>query len=429
MNGARTTGVIGSKELIREMNLSTVLDSIRRMGAMSRADLASRSGLSKASVTSLTKELLDAGLLVSTGVAAPGAIGRPGELLDLEPSAGSFLSIEVGVDFLAAMLTDLKAQPLWRVRRTGAPAASEAIAWLDGMLDTADEEVASRSLALLGVSVGLPGLVEVKSGTLAFAPNLGWHEVRIREHIAARYQVPVFVDNEARLAGIGEAYFGAATRHEDVLYIHVSSGVAGTLLSRDTPYAGHRGFAGQYGHMTIDPNGPTCNCGNRGCWEMLVGERAILAELERLRPGAGDQPGAIEQLVSNAVAGDADAATVLGSVAEYLGIGIANLVNAFDPSMVVIGGTLSTLVEALIGDIHEIVKARALSHITDGLEVVCATHGADAALYGGIAIACQHALRNPTGRVLAVARPRTGSRGPDVRVADPVGAGPRSSVG
>jgi glucokinase-like ROK family protein len=265
-----------------------------------------------------------------------------------------------------------------------------------------------REIRMLGLAVGLPGLVEVKSGTLVFAPNLGWSDLPVRELLAAKFDFPIFVDNEAKLAALGESYFGVARGYNNVLYIYVAAGLAGGYVVDERIEAGATGFAGQFGHMTIDPDGPKCRCGNRGCWETFVSQASVCKRVvTAIESGSSSKlvemtQGHLENLdidiiVQAAQLGDLPACQALEKTGEFLGIGIANLVNAMEPEMVVLGGPLSRAGEFLLPAIRRVLQERALRWSSKKTQVLIGANGSEAAGIGGIAVVYQHILNAPNG--------------------------------
>jgi glucokinase-like ROK family protein len=393
--------------LVREINLSLLLNTLRTSSPLSRAALAMRTGLNKTTVSRLVAELLDAQFVREVGYHDPGA-GRPGILLELNPHAGCIIAAEIGVDFFTIILANFGAEILWRYHANTADCQDQQ-AILDRViqaLDDAKAECEQRQLTLLGIAIGLPGLVDVNAGTLIFAPNLGWYNLPIRELLEPRFHCPVFADNEAKMAALGEIYFGAARGCDNVLYIHAAVGLAGGFVSEERIQAGRMGFAGQFGHMTLDPEGPQCKCGNRGCWETFVSQNTVFRHVreavETGRPSllshltAGQLDKLTMQLVtSGAELGDVVANEALQQMGEYLGIGIANLINANNPEMVVIGGTSAVAGKFLLPSIKRVISARALGWSANGVKLLVATNGADASVMGGIALVYQHVLNRP----------------------------------
>jgi len=235
----------GDQALVREINLSIILNCLRETSPLSRAQLAEITGLNKTTVSSLVRELIARHFVREIGFDSSGG-GRPAVLLELNPDAGCIIGLEIGVDFILAILTDFKAQVLWRHREdTDQTEGQEAI--LARALDIVRQALTvSQSIhsPVLGIGLGVPGLVDVSSGTLLFAPNLKWRDVPLHEVFSQEFDVPVFVDNDANVAALGERYFGAAQRSKDFVYLSIGVGLGGGIVLDGQLYRGIGGYAG-----------------------------------------------------------------------------------------------------------------------------------------------------------------------------------------
>ncbi len=398
----------GDQALVRQINLSVILHHLRENAPISRAALAEITGLNKTTVSSLVNELITNQFVREIGLGAAGMAGRRAMLLKLNPAAGCVISGEIGVDFISVIAADFAAEVLWRHQVQINPAMSqEAIVdQAAALLRQATEQGLSACRTLLGVAVGVPGLVDQATGTLLFAPNLGWKDVPIRTLLQQRLEAPVFVDNEANLAVLGEHYLGVARGYEEVLYVSAGVGLGGGIIHNGQVCRGTTGVGGELGHMTMDPNGEQCNCGNRGCWETQVSQQALFRYVKQAidqgQPSQlvdqvnGDLSRLTVPLVANAArAGDAVALEALDIVGHHLGIGIASLVNALNPEMVVFGGILSLAWEFLLPAVTEEMQKRALRWNREATQVVLARHGFDACIMGGLALVLQDTLREP----------------------------------
>lgn len=406
--------------LMREMNIALILECLRRDSDLSRADLANITGLNKTTVSSLVRELLEAHFVRETGLAA-GAKGRPSVKLELNPEAGCILAAEIGVDFVSVILTDFSAQVLWRqkISTSDLDGQSEILSWTMSILQAASGHAQRDYPAVLGLGLGVPGLVDASTGTLLFAPNLRWTDVPLRQMLESKFQCPVYVDNEANMAALGESYFGAARGSDFVLYVSSGVGLGGGIVVNRRILAGTAGFAGEVGHMTIDPNGPVCNCGNRGCWETYVSQWAVFrrvreavegGQVSTLREATGGDFDrlTIPMVVEAAAQGDAVACAALDETGRYLGIGLANLINALNPQRVVFGGILTLAHEFLMPVIETVIRERALRWSRETAELVIATHGSDACVMGGIATVYHNVLSEPRGLVRSSNNARRG---------------------
>jgi glucokinase-like ROK family protein len=402
----------GDQALVRQMNLSVIMHRLREHGPVSRATLAEWSGLNKTTVSSLVQELIDQRFVEEFGLNSTGA-GRPAMLLRLNPAAGCIVAAEVGVDFLSVIRTNFAAEFTWRHREAiGRELGQQAI--LDRALALLSEATQSASFAegpLLGIAVGVPGLVDQETGSVLFAPNLGWTDVPLRSHLRERFGAPAYVDNEANLAALGEYYFGAAQGYNHVLFLSLGVGLGGGVVQEGKLYRGSSGFCGEFGHMTMEPDGLPCNCGNRGCWETQVSPAAVLRNVRQamLRGQAsrlpiGDGRNAevltLPMVLDAARIGDPAAVQALSEVGRRLGIGVASLVNAFNPDLVVLGGRLSSAGEFLLPAVEFELRNRALRWNAEATQVVMATHGPEACVMGGVAAVTQAVLA-PQGLGLA----------------------------
>ena len=406
---------IGDQALIRQINLSAILQHLRESAPISRAALAQITGLNKTTVSSLVRELIENQFVREVGLES-GAVGRRAMLLRLNPAAGCIVSGEIGVDFISAIAADFAAKVVWRDQTKIDPAmGQDAIAEQSAaLLQQAVDQGLSSCRVLLGVAVGVPGLVDQATGMLLFAPNLGWKDVPVRTILQQKFDAPVFVDNEANLAALGEHYFGAAQGYQEVLYISAGVGLGGGVVHDGQVCRGVTGMAGELGHMTMDPDGELCNCGNRGCWETLVSQQALFRRVRRAIGAGhasqltqavnGDLDRLTVPLVADAArAGDAVALEALDAVGHSLGIGIASLVNALNPELVVFGGILGLAWQFLRPVVTEEMQRRALRWNREATQVVLAQHGFDACVMGGLALVLQDILREPRRLPNAVA--------------------------
>ncbi|MGE5543527.1 MAG: ROK family protein [Bacillota bacterium] len=250
---------------------------------------------------------------------------------------------------------------------------------------------------LLGVAVGAPGPLNSETGVIYEAPNLRWKDITFRELLQAALQVPVWLDNDANLAALGEYTYGYPMEHEVLLYLTVSTGIGGGIIINGMIYRGVDGGAGEFGHMTIMPGGPVCGCGNQGCLEALASGTAIARAAReevsrgRLMALCDRVKGRIEEIDARLVAelaagGDPEARRIMEEAIGYLGIGVANLVNLFNPRSIVIGGGLSSY-QGLLEQVEEVVKKRAYSSLSRNLRILPAKLGSRAGLMGCLALA------------------------------------------
>ena len=393
--------------LIRKLNTAVLLDALRRFAPLSRAELAARTGLNRSTVSIIVTSLIEEGLIQETDLQSS-KVGRPGMLLELNPKGGFAIGIELGVDFISIILTDFIARVQWREQVCSDP-NEDQITILDcaaTLTQHALDYGLSQGLRPLGIGVGVPGLVDLRQGKLIFAPNLHWNNVPLRLIWSQHFNLPIFVENEANAAALGEYYFGAAQGVDSFIYLSAGIGLGAGIVLDGKLFRGSNGYASEVGHMTVDPNGELCGCGKRGCWETQVGPRAVLRRvrktLESGVPSAlcdlveGDlERISFESVVQAAGQGDSVALRALHEVGERLGIGVANLVNVFNPELIVLGGALNLASTILLPIVERLIRENALTPACENVRVAASAHGIDACLMGAVALVLDDILREP----------------------------------
>ncbi len=392
---------------VRRMNRAIILGVFRTEKTLSRARLATETGLNPSTVSSIISELINENLIRETDL-IQSSTGRPGRLLEINPEGGCALGIEINVDYIELLVTDFSANILWRQRQTSKPETGQ-----DGIMDQvltlakqAAEFISVHDSRLLGIGVGVPGMVDVASGLLRLAPNLHWENVPIRDILSSYFDCPIYVENEANAAALGEYYFGAVQNVKDFIYLSAGVGLGSGIVMDGKLFRGMFGFAGEAGHMTLDINGDMCGCGKRGCWETFVGPRAVEQRVRRsLSNGAksvlhdmskGDLENiVVDDVIQAAMAGDQIARDALSEVAYYLGVGIANLVNLFNVEVIVLGGALNNASPLLLKDVERIVLENTLVPGREHLRIIPSAHGSDACIMGAITLVLDDILSEP----------------------------------
>lgn len=323
----------GSKSLIRELNRSAVLNLIKREGPIARVGITRRIGLSGAAVTSIAGELASIGLIQSVAQ-APSTGGRKPTLLALNPTAATVIGVKLAVDHLAVVLVDLEGNVL----------ESRVEPLISHTFDITVESVArlvselrgAASPRMLGVGVGMPGVVDAGRGVCVDSPILGWREAPIADRLAQRVGVPVLVDNDVNTLAFAEQLYGKGRDVPDFVTVTLGRGVGCAIVIGGQLVRGRLGGAGEFGHVPVDPAGPICECGRRGCLEALVADPALV----RAGRAAGVITGAegVTTLTERADAGNPQAHAILDEAGERLGVAMAGLVNVLSPGLVIVSG-------------------------------------------------------------------------------------------
>jgi glucokinase-like ROK family protein len=386
----------GDQALVREINLAIVFNQLWTNAPLSRAQLAGLTGLNKTTISSLVHELLSKGFVREVGLRLSRG-GRPATLLELNPEAGCMIGVEIGVDFIFAILTDFRAEIEWRhYESTESHLNYQTIVErAKGIIHDATYMADRLGRPLLGVGVGVPGLVDIDTGVVLFAPNLEWEDIPLREMLAQSLPVPILVDNDANLSGLGEYYFGVARGVENFIYITVGVGLGGGIFLDGQPYRGIGGYAGEFGHMTLQDEGLPCKCGSYGCWETVFSNRALTGQalaavkanphsrILELAHGQTDRV-TLPVVLQAAQEGDETALAVLRQAGRFLGIGIANLVNAFNPELFVLGGALSQAYPILVPVAEKTVAEKAMAKPAKSTRIVPSVHSKDACALGAV---------------------------------------------
>jgi len=251
------------------------------------------------------------------------------------------------------------------------------------------------------IGIGAPGISNPEAGILFTSPNLpGWRNVLLRDIIQNKLDKKAFLINDANAAALGELYFGAARGTHNFIYITLSTGIGGGIVINGKIYTGAIGTAGEVGHMTIDDNGPLCNCGNKGCWEALASGTALAREAKRrIKEGTktailkyvdGDSEKVTAQIIHSAAEqGDKLAKDLIARTGYYVGVGMANLINIFNPELIVIGGGLSNIGDMLLKPAFKVATERSYKEAFQAVRFVAAGLGRNSGVLGAAAFALQ----------------------------------------
>ncbi len=391
--------------VLRRHNLGLVLRHIRDLGPHSRAKIATSTGLNKATVSSLVTELSERGL-VRDGSLERGNVGRPGHTIELDGATVCGIGAEVNVNHVEVLALDLRGTVVAEKRSsldTARLDPDEVLDRLAQLIHEATDEVLARGVRTVGLTLGVAGLVDRGAGVLAVGPNLGWHDVPVADLVHQRLDRPAYpllVDNEANLAAMAEAAALPEGDRADVLVLVGEAGVGGGIVSGGRLLRGAQGFAGEIGHMRVDPQGRRCGCGRTGCWETVAGLRALLS-------GAADPDDPIQdpalgledrlaELNRRAELGDARTLAALHQVGGWVGRGAATLVNVLNPKVLVLGGYFAVVGGWMLDGIRDELAAGSIAPRAGDCRVELSTLGFTAAVRGGAQVALDSVFTDPT---------------------------------
>lgn len=320
------------------------------------------------------------------------------------------LGVDVGgTKIAAAVITDEGKVVSRGYGSTPAQAGPQVV--IDNIFATIDRTISSSNVVLSqlsGIGIAAAGIIDSRKGKVIFSPNLpGWHEVPLGDAVRQRFNVSTYLGNDASLAALGEWRFGVKKQVANLIYVTVSTGIGGGIICNGKPYTGVLGAAGEIGHMTIDVNGPRCNCGSVGCWETLASGTALAREaVKHIEEGAstsivefagGDLTRVDAKVVFEAAKqGDKLANQLIARLGYYLGVGLANLVNIFNPELILIGGGVAKMGDLLLEPAIKVVKERAFTTSATSVQIKPALLGDDSSILGAVAFVLDNLAEGST---------------------------------
>ncbi|MEU5621119.1 ROK family transcriptional regulator [Streptomyces sp. NPDC048215] len=372
----------GSQTSLHRANLERVVRAVRMAGSLTQAEIARSTGLSAATVSNIVRELKDGGTVEVTPTSAG---GRRARSVSLSGDAGIVIGVDFGHTHLRVAIGNLAHQVLAEESEPLDVDASSAEGFgrAEQLVNRLIETTGISPEKVIGVGLGVPGPIDVESGTLGSTSILpGWTGINPSQELAGRLGVPVYVDNDANLGALGELVWGSGRGVRDLAYIKVASGVGAGLVIDGHIYRGPGGTAGEIGHITLDESGPVCRCGNRGCLETFTAARYVLP---LLKPSHGSDL-TMERMVQLAREGDPGCRRVIGDVGRHIGSGVANLCNLLNPSRVVLGGSLAEAGELVLAPIRDSVSRYAIPSAARQLSVLPGALGGRAEVLGALAL-------------------------------------------
>lgn len=397
MPTTRRVGTGTNQEAVRRHNLGTLLRHVHRTGEISRAELTSQMRLNRSTIAGLVTELETLGLTEHASPAAgPRSAGRPSAGVRISESGPYVVAVDLGVDRVvvarvglggrvwergqAAITGDTEA---WQVGASVATLIRHVVAW------------APPDAPLLGIGIGVPGLVRRSDGLVRQAPNLGWHDVSFGSIVQAALSldVPVSLGNDADLGALAENRRGAGVGVDDLIFISGNVGVGAGVISGGVRLEGAGGYAGEVGHLHFDPTGPACHCGSRGCWETIVGAPAIAASISYPADDVVRLHEALDRFTNPP--------RELRPVAENIGRGIAAVVNAFNPSMVILGGYFRPMYRLMRSEVQAGLAERTLAPALESVRLALPGLGTDSVLLGAAEMALEPVFDDPVASLAA----------------------------
>jgi len=388
---------MGADEL-RRHNLESVLRYLHLTGPASRSQLTTVTALNRSTIADLVAELTELGLVEETPGTTSSGPGRPSPIVVIRPEGAVVLAIEISVDSVAVATVGLGGHVYNKVRvarprgQFSPKVTIQDIAKLAGPLF---DSLPGGRTYFAGIGVGAAGVVRRSDGVVVVAPNLGWQEVPLAEMLATSLGIdqPISVANEADLGAVAEHRRGVGSGIDHLIYLSGEVGLGAGVILDGQPLLGLAGYAGEAGHTLINPEGRECRCGAIGCWETEAGEAALLRHVGLEAADTGTDT--LESVSERARSGDPKVLEALAEVGRWLGLGIGNLINTFNPKLVVLGGMYHRFFEFLEGPANEAVKLRALDAPRRMAAITRSALGSDAPLIGAAELMFSDVLASP----------------------------------
>ncbi|HEU5139230.1 MAG TPA: ROK family transcriptional regulator [Bacillales bacterium] len=389
---------VGSFQLMKSLNRSLVLNTIREEGPISRADVAKTTKLTPPTVSNIVKELIESGIIIEKNQGVSRG-GRKPTMLVINARNFYVIGLDVGPKDIKVILTDLNANIVEQFQKNIPKDISS-----EGLLALMKESI--RPLLetshvdqhkFLGIGVGMHGMVDVEKGVSLFAPNLQLRDIPIKESLEEEFKMIVKVENDARAMALGEAWFGNGNGAESAVCVNVGRGIGAGIIINGKLFHGEHFIGGEIGHMTIDIDGPKCSCGNYGCLQALAagpvitdraakeiatGRESLLEQLAE-----GDLQSITGEMVHRAAEkGDPLSVEILDEIGRYLGIGLTNLIHTVNPDRIVIGGGVAKSGDYILDSIKKTIAQRALTDKAKRTGVHLSKLGEHATAIGAISL-------------------------------------------
>ncbi|GGH87575.1 glucokinase-like ROK family protein [Pullulanibacillus pueri] len=388
----------GSFQLMKSLNRSLILNTIRKSGPISRAEIAKKTKLTPPTVSNLVSELIESKMVIESSQGESKG-GRKPTMLIINAKNFFIVGLDVGPHSIKGVFANLDADILGRSSiALKLPLTNEQ--FLDRMTSVIEELLKENSQYnqehILGIGVAMHGIVDVSKGISIFAPSLQLRDIPIKDHLEAHFKMNVKVENDARALALGEAWYGNGMDISSFMCINVGYGIGAGIIIDGKLYHGDDFLMGEIGHMTIDPDGPTCSCGNHGCLQALaagpfIAERAmseISSGKTSILTDWTEVPEQItgELIYQGATEGDPLCIDILREAGSYLGIGITNLIHIVNPSLILLGGGVIKAGDFVLENLRATVKQRGLTEQAKNTKIETVKLGDDGTAIGAVSL-------------------------------------------
>lgn len=386
------------KSILNNINKKNIINVIREHDVIYKAEIARMTDLSIPTVMKITDEFISNGLVQTVGKGESTG-GKPPQLLQFVADARHIIGVDIGTTNISVLIINLAAQIKIKHTIPTDPSRDFAVIMtqvIEAVASILSQQTETEAENILGIGVGVAGLISSAEGKVLFSPDFGWRQQDIKKPLYDAFRLPVFVDNVTRAMAMGELWFGLGQDVNDFLCINLGYGIGAAIVIDNEVYSGRRGLSGEFGHMTMDKNGPKCDCGNYGCLEALSSANAMSKQARTaIQSGAHSTislvvNGDLEKIDAKVIfecaqAGDALANNIVNQAIEYLGIAIASAVNFLDPQLIILEGGVSRAGEALQLPLTQEVERHVMPFREHSVNIMTSHLGSDAAAIGAAA--------------------------------------------
>ena len=383
---------MGNSDLIKRINISNIIEILKTQGLKSRADLAILTGLTPASITKLTKKLIDLDILIESGVGVISG-GRPPILLNINPRAGYILGITLAPNEIQGILSDVNGAILFKEKfilenKGKKHILNNLFALISNLIDNVNRD------KILGIGIALNGMVDYENGVSIFSPHYKWKNFNLSTVVEEEFSLPVIIDNDVRAMALGEHKNGIGIDEDNFVVINIGEGIGAGIILNNKLYRGEGYSAGEIGHITIEKNSiHPCSCGKYGCLEAIIGSKRILNHMSSEKGESYMKDPSIKKICDLALDGDKFSISLLEEVAEHLGYSLSFLVNLLNPKVIIIVGEINSGGELFYKKLMNRVKKHSLKTSTSDLIIIPSKLGSDASTIGATTLVYENLFK------------------------------------
>jgi predicted NBD/HSP70 family sugar kinase len=366
-------------ELLRKMNRCKILNTIRLEGMISRAQIAKKNNLSQAAVTGITTDLIREKLIFEKKTGISPASGRKPILLALNPGAPPVIGVKLAKDLITVALTNINTEVINFVQVDVPKKVKTAEQVADLIFETIGsclKKAGIQSESVAGVGIGMAGMIDTLKGVCLFSPFFGWQNISFKKLLEKRLHIPVYIENNVKTLTMAEKWFGSGKGIDNFLLITIGKGVGMSMVFNGEIFRGSRGYGGEFGHITIDPKGRQCDCGKKGCLETFIADKYLLAQavkiLKQTEKWSDDRLNKldIETVTEMSLNGLKKLVPVFKTAGDYLGRGIATLINILEPEQIIITGEGVRASDLLFEPMKKAIKKHTFNNMGDNIKII-----------------------------------------------------------